>query len=149
MIDLRIKSLFFDRAKVVDALDRATRRALARIGAFIRQRAKTSIRSRKGSAPPGQPPHAHTGLLRRFILFGYDPATRSVVIGPAKLNRSTAAPSVLEFGGQTTVESYRSRRGQVRRVRRRVTVEARPYMGPALEKECAHLPRQWAHSVRG
>lgn len=149
MIDLRIKQLFFDRAKIVDALDRATRQALTRAGAFIRQRAKTSIRPRKGSAPPGQPPHAHTGLLRKFILFGYDRDARAVVVGPAKLNRSTEAPHVLEFGGRATVESYRSRRGRVEKVRRRVTIDARPYMGPALEKERTHISKLWANSVRG
>lgn len=149
MFDLRIKRLFFDRAKVVDALDKASRRALSKAGAFIRQRAKTSIRPRKRSSLPGQPPHSHTGLLRQLILFGYDPGTRSVVVGPAKINRSTGAPHVLEFGGRTVIETYRHRRGRVQKVRRQVTIEARPYMGPALEEERPSLPKHWANSVRG
>ena len=149
MIDLKFKLIFFDSAKVLQAVDKAKRAVLAKAGAFVRQTAKTSIRAKKGSAPPGRPPHSHTGLLRKFIFFGYDRGTDSVVVGPAKLNRATEAPHVLEFGGQTTVERRRYRRGRVQKVRRRVTIDARPFMGPALEKERPKLPKRWAGSVRG
>lgn len=149
MFDLRIKELFFDNARVLRAVDKAKRAVLSKAGAFIRQRAKTSIRQRKGSAPPGQPPHSHTGLLRKFIFFGYDRSSDSVVVGPVPIKRSSEVPHVLEFGGRTTVESYHPRRGRVQRVRRRVTIDARPYMGPALEKERPNLSKQWANSVRG
>lgn len=40
------KSNFFDRKKVVDAVDKATRNALSKLGAFIRQRAKSSLKYR-------------------------------------------------------------------------------------------------------
>jgi len=75
MIDMRIKHMFFDRPRVVAAVDRTKRKALSRGGAFVRQSAKTSIRKRKGSAPPGKPPRSHEGSLRRLILFGYDRRT--------------------------------------------------------------------------
>jgi len=165
MIDLRIKRLFFDRQKVVRAVDKAKRAVLSKAGAFIRTAARTSIRRRKGSAPPGSPPHSHVGLLRNFILFGYDRASDSVVVGPAKLNKSasgeirrgeqTEAPRVLEHGGTTTVTKFargRSASGEIRRGelrKRRVRIKARPYMGPALEKERPKLPKRWAGSVRG
>ncbi len=145
MIDLRIKNLFFDRQKIARAVDKAKRAVLSKAGAFIRTAARTSIRKRKGSAPPGAPPHSHVGLLRRFILFGYDRASDSVVVGPVKLNKPTEAPRVLEHGGRMLIE--RRRHGKV--VRRRVTIEARPFMGPALEKERLKLPKRWAGSVRG
>ena len=103
---MRIKSMFFDRPKVQRAVDRSKRRSLSRAGAFIRQRARTSIRKRKRQSRPGQPPSSHTGLLRRFILFGYDRRSDSVVVGPVGFRRSRA-PTVLEFGGRTTVESRR------------------------------------------
>ncbi|MEP0848620.1 MAG: hypothetical protein HRF50_17580 [Phycisphaerae bacterium] len=144
VIDMRIKNLFFDRPKVQRAVDKAKRQALSRAGAFIRTTAKHSIRKRKGSSPPGKPPHSHTGLLRRFIFFGYDPATDSVVVGPVGFKRSSA-PNVLEFGGVTTV--VRRRRGKV--VKRKVRIAKRAYMGPALEKERPKLPKVWANSVRG
>ena len=145
MIDMQIKSLFFDRPKVQRAMDRAKRRRLSRAGAFIRQRARTSIRKRKRQSRPGQPPSSHTGLLRRFILFGYDRRSDSVVVGPVGFRRSRA-PNVLEFGGRTTVESRR--RGE-RRQKRTVRIAARPYMRPALEKERSQLPAVWRNSVRG
>ena len=145
MIDLRIKSLFFDRPKVQRAVDKAKRAVLSRAGAFIRQTAKQSMRHRKGSAPPGRPPYVHAGHLRRLIFFGYDANSESVVIGPLGFRRSDA-PNVLEFGGATVVERRR-RRG--RRERRKVRIARRPYMGPALEKERPKLPKLWANSVRG
>jgi len=144
VIDMRIKHMFFDRPRVVAAVDRAKRKALSRGGAFIRQSAKTSIRKRKGSAPPGKPPHSHEGSLRRLILFGYDRSTDSVVVGPVGFKKSTA-PNVLEFGGRTVI----TRRVRGRLVRQRVKIAQRPYMGPALQKEKDKLPKAWANSIRG
>lgn len=142
---MRIKSLFFDRKAVLDAVDKAKRAVLSKAGAFIRTVARTSIRKRTGSAPPGSPPHSHVGLLRNFILFGYDRDSDSVVVGPAKLNKPNEAPRVLEHGGVTTATRFA--RGRLRR--RRVRVAARPFMGPALEKERPRLPALWRNSVRG
>jgi len=146
---MRVKSLFFDRPKVRRAVNRAKRRALSKAGAFIRQRARTSIRKRKGAAPPGQPPRSHEGSLRRLILFGFDRASDSVVVGPARLNRPGEAPNVLEFGGRTTVTRLRTRKDGKRVIEsKRVRIAARPYMGPALKKELPNVPKAWANSVR-
>lgn len=150
LVDMKIKALFFDRSKARRAVDRAKRRALSKAGAFIRQRARTSMRRRRGPAPPGSPPHAHEGSLRRLILFGFDPSSDSVVVGPVRLNKPGDAPNVLEFGGRATVERRRTRKGGRRVVeRRRVRIAARPYMGPALRKELPNIPKPWAGSVRG
>ncbi len=144
MLDLRIEQMFFDRPKVKRAVDAARRKVLSKAGAFIRQTARTSIRKRKGSSKPGNPPHSHVGLLRKFILFGYDRQSDSVVVGPVGFRDSTA-PRVLERGGTTTVT--RRRRGK--RTERRVHIAARPYMNPALEKERPKLPELWRNSVKG
>jgi hypothetical protein len=150
LINMKVKALFFDRPKVRRAVDRAKRHALSKAGAFIRQRARTSIRKRKGASPPGQPPRSHEGSLRRLVLFGFDRASDSVVVGPARLNRPGAAPSTLEFGGRTTVTRRRVRRDGKRVIEsRRVRIAARPYMGPALKKELPNIPKAWANSVRG
>ncbi|NUQ11337.1 MAG: hypothetical protein HUU26_03275, partial [Gemmatimonadaceae bacterium] len=118
--------------------------ALSRAGAFIRQRAKSSIRRRRGASRPGNPPHSHTGYLRNFIFFGYEPATESVVIGPVKLNqKNTEAPRTLEHGGTTVITEFRN--GRI--VRRKVTIAPRRYMGPALDAEQDNIPRQWAGVV--
>lgn len=164
MIDLRIKKLFFDRPKVRRAVDNAKRGVLARAGAFIRQTARTSIRKRKGTSPPGEPPHSHLGLLRRFILFGYDERTDSVVVGPAKLAKTGDAPHILEFGGTTVAkrtmvvrvgDTGRDRRGRFTRGKRRLVkagtrlvYKRRPYMGPAMKKELPKFPRLWRNSIR-
>ena len=149
LFDMRVTALFFDRPRVQRTVDRARRRALSKAGAFIRQRARTSMRRRRGSSAPGSPPHAHEGSLRRLLFFAYDPSADSVVVGPVGFRRSDA-PNTLEFGGQATVTRRTPRAGGKRVVEsRRVRIEARPYMGPALRKELPNLPKPWASSVRG
>ena len=146
MIGMRLdKSTFFDRPKVMNAVDRATRRVLSKFGAFVRTTARSSIRRRKGASAPGKPPSSHTGLLKRFIFFGYEPGNRSVVIGPARLNQKVGdAPHALEYGGTSTVVEGTQRN----RTTRRAKIAARPFMGPAFEKEKPQLPKLWSNSVR-
>lgn len=142
MIHFEFKQLFFDRQAVISKVDAASRKVLSKFGAFVRRSAKSSIRKRKKPAPPGSPPSSHTGLLKKFIFFGYDTEARSVVIGPTRLNQKGRgeAPPLLEYGGKTTLK----RRGK----RKRTTYKARPYMGPAFEKEKPQLPAMWRGSVR-
>jgi hypothetical protein len=134
------KGSLFDREKVKRSVDAGTRKVLSKFGAFVRQRAKTSIRKRKGTSPPGQPPYSHVGLLRRFILFAYDQPRRSVVIGPMLLREESDAPKLLEHGGDAVLEEG----GKARHVRYR----PRPFMQPALEAEKPKLPALWRDSVR-
>ncbi len=122
------------------AVDAGTRRVLSRFGAFVRTRARTSIRKKKGTSPPGSPPHSHVGLLRKFILFAYDPQRKSVVIGPTLTKESSPAPRLLEHGGDAVIED----RGKARHVRYR----RRPFMQPALEAEKPKLSALWRDSVR-
>jgi len=152
MIRMVTKRMFFDRKAVTGAVGRATRKVFSRFGAFVRTAARSSIRKRKRTSAPGEPPSSHTGLLKRFIFFGYDRQRRSVVIGPQRLNQKTGdlpagqagAPEALEHGGITTfVEGLRGRRRK-----RRVKIKARPFMGPAFDKEKPKLPAMWANSVR-
>ena len=144
MIGMDVKTVFFDRKAVRSAVDRTARRVLSRFGAFVRRAAKSAIRKRKRASAPGEPPSSHTGLLRRFIFFGYDRQRRSVVIGPARLNQKVGdAPHALEHGGMSTVvEGLRGRRR-----RRRVRIKARPYMGPAFEQERPKLAAMWRGSI--
>ncbi len=148
MITMRIKDMFFDRHVVIAAVDNAKRKVLSKAGAFIRTAVKTSIRKRKGSAPPGAPPHSHEGSLRRLILFGYDKPADSVVVGPVGFKKSDPpAPSVLEHGGETVVFRRLGGRGG-KLTSQRVKIAPRPYMAPALEKERPKLPLLWRNSVR-
>ena len=92
-----VTRMFFDRRAVLSRVDAATQSVLSRFGAFVRQAARTSIRFRKKPSEPGQPPSSHTGLLRRFIFFSYEPRQRSVVIGPARLNKTGDAPRAMKL----------------------------------------------------
>ena len=100
MIGMVTKAMFFDRKAVTDAVDRAARKVLSKFGAFVRTAAKHSIRKRKAVSQPGQPPSSHAGHLRRLIFFGYDPARKSVVIGPTPFRSEAEAPPLLEYGGR-------------------------------------------------
>lgn len=104
------KGSFFDRAAIESQLSKQERARLSKLGAFIRRRAKSSIRKRKKPSPPGKPPSSHTGVLKDFIFFAYDAERNSVVVGPTKTNQRNARalssgsgmktiPGVLESGG--------------------------------------------------
>lgn len=146
MLTMKVKLMFFDSPRVIRAMGRATRRALSKAGAFIRTRARTSIRKRKGISKPGKPPHSHVGHLRRLLFFSYEPDAQTVVIGPMKFGKGEA-PSLLEFGGRAVrVRKHTSgKRGR----RQRVTYRKRQFMGPAMEAELPNLPKQWRNSLRG
>ena len=145
MIRMRMTRFFFDRKGVRNRVDAATRKVLSRFGAYVRRTARSSIRKRKKPSQPGKPPSSHTGLLKRFIFFGYDLSRKSVVIGPARLSERGRgeAPSILEYGGATMVTT----RGRKKK-RKRSRIRARPFMGPAFEKERPQLPAMWRDSVR-
>ena len=145
MIGFDVKRMFFDTKTVRSKTDKATRRVLSKFGAFVRQTAKRSIRKRKKTSEPGKPPSSHTGLLKKFIYFGFDVVRRSVVIGPVRLTQKGRgeAPSVLEYGGIVTMRPRR-RAGK----KRRANIRPRPFMGPAMEKEKQQLPALWRDSVK-
>ena len=129
-----VKKTFFDRAAVIDATDKATRKALGNIGGYVRKTAKSSIKQSDSISPPGQPPRSHTGRLKQGVLYGYDQGQRSVVVGPT-VWRTSKPLQMLEYGGTTM------RKGRPARYR------ARPFMGPAMEKS-APFDRFWKDSVR-
>jgi hypothetical protein len=137
----QVRGLFFDRTAVMAATTAAERKVLSRFGAFVRQRARTSMKRRRDPAPPGEPPSAHTGLLRQHLYFAWDPSARSVVIGPVALNqKQRGVPPLLEYGGP----AVRVRWGRPRQV----FYQPRPFMRPAFAAEQARLPTLWRGSVR-
>lgn len=100
---VRLKTdLFFDRNRVVNAVGLAAAKSLSRGGAYVRRRARSLVRYRKRASAPGKPPSAHGNWspLRELIHFNYDPATKSVVVGPAIFGtQGGRVPGVLERGG--------------------------------------------------
>lgn len=142
-----IKDFFFDRVKVINRLSAGERRAMSKIGAFIRVSARQSMKRRKTVAPASSPPSVHSRskvYTLKNILFGYEPTQHRVIVGPVLLSRfaktreagrgntlvkaSEPIPALHEFGGTAKLLSPK---GDEREVR----YAARPFMGPALERE--------------
>lgn len=133
---------FFTSAAVIAATDKATRSVLSKFGSYVRRAAQQSIRKRKKSSAPGQAPSSHEGTLKRLVFFVWQPASRSVVVGPADLSSKPGdAPATLEKGGRIAVK----RKGRPTKI---ATVQARPYMGPALQKRLPELPALWRNSIK-
>jgi hypothetical protein len=131
MIDLRAGLLFFDAPAVVAATDRTSRKALSKFGAFVRQRAKSSMRKRKAAAPAGSPPSVHVGTIKRRVYFAYDPARQSVVVGPTVFARGEGG-RLNEHGGRGRLGLY----------------PPRPFMRPAFAQERKNVDRIWADAER-
>lgn len=146
MFDARVKSLFFDRKAVTSAVDRGTRRVLSKFGAFVRTAARSLIRPRKTISSPGEPPSSHNGKLRKGILFSFEPAKKTVVIGAARFASGPGdAPEALEHGGTSTLVRSARRRGATRKTQ---VVRKRPFMQPAFDKEKAEHPQLWKDAIR-
>ena len=148
------KLMFFDKPKVANSMDKKTKSVFSKFGAFVRTTARQSIKSKKFNeySKPGNPPFSHTGLLKKFILFGYDNMAKSVVIGPAKLNKKGDVPEVLEYGGNsqstTAYITKKTVRGnRLHAQKKKIKIAARPYMRPAFQKELPKLDSMWKNSI--
>lgn len=142
MIGMRMKALFFSTKAVTSRVDKATWRVFSKFGAFVRTAARRSIRKRKSVSQPGRPPSSHADLLKRLIYFNYEPQRSGVVIGPIPLHGGLGVvPPLLEEGGRVSREDRGGKTVMM-------TYRARPFMGPAFEKEKPKLPAMWANSVR-
>lgn len=134
--------LFFDKPLVLSKLSKTERKVLSKQGAVVRTTARGSIRRRKKSAKPGQPPSAHGDLIKK-ILFQYEPSTNSVIVGFMKLNAKTGTgtamtvPELLEGGG--TAKSPRTGES--------VIYPAFPTMGPALQVEQPKFAEMWRDTL--
>jgi hypothetical protein len=153
IISMDFKLQFFDRQKVIDAVDAQQKRYLAKAGAYVMKTARRSIRKKKGASDPGDQPHSHEGSLKKLIFFVYEPAVKDVVIGPAGF-RDSQAPRALEYGGRTRITTLKGGhkvKGKFqggKRVKVMATIRARPFMHPALEKAVPQLPALWAASIK-
>lgn len=185
MFTADFKAGFFDRKAVLDAVDKARLRVLKEYGRRVRKRAQASLQYSDKTSAPGQPPFAHktrrvtrksrsTGrirqrsvsYLREFLYFAYDPSSKSVVVGPARLSNvaDPEAPHILEYGGTVqgnnrtitiTNAVGRNAKGQFASGGKRkvvlagsVTHAARPFMHPAEAAERPGLEGLWKNSVR-
>lgn len=166
------KAGFFDRPAVINAVDKATRKALSKFGAFVRRAARSSLRRRKKSSAAGSPPSVHTSdkvATLKNIQFAYEPARQSVIVGAVKLATVMQAaagsvgtiPALMEYGGEQGIRevyrkvrnvwvpsgSRRRRPWEQTRVRQ-AKYAPRPFMGPAFQKELSKAPDLWRNSVK-
>lgn len=158
---LKITGLRFDSAAIEEAVDSATRANLSAGGALTRKIQQQSMRYGSKPSAPGSPPTAHRGgarigsgpFLRKFVMFSFDPSTRSVVVGPAALGRGTV-PALMEYGGTVTRrvwERIGNKKGAPftgRKVQATMKIKPRPSAAPALETARPKLSGVWADSVK-
>ena len=117
------KSNFFDRDKIVKAMDKATSKAMSKAAARLRLTAQRSMRyvdqakpgEQRKTSQPGQPPKAvkQHPLIRRFLYYFYDPNVQPAVVGPIKLPLGQDAQRTMERGGKVRIFN---RRRMVRKV---------------------------------
>lgn len=173
-----VKDMFFDRKKVEDMLERNRRRVLGSAGAMVRKIARSSIkkaawrptgkktRGRKPSGTiyvheylakrtaisnPGDPPRYHSSSKEigvRKILFAYDPARDTVIVGPVGTRGSNL--EALEYGGTITTRIPRWAKSARRRFGKTHTkrIAARPFMRPALETFATEYPDMWRDALK-
>jgi len=131
--------------EVKRAVDSANIRVLKRQGAYLRGVAKRSIRYKKNSAinsAPGSAPYTHgRKVLKNAIMFAYDAASMTVVIGPSN-NKVGDIAATHEHGG---TEQHKKKDGSGYYS---ASYPARPYMGPAFEKIKNKLPEFWHNAIK-
>lgn len=101
--------MFFDLPAVQSRMDKKTERVFGSTGAYTRKVMQRGMRRRKGASQPGGYPSARPGnpLLREKIRFGYDSSSKSLVVGPALLDRTDrevaaagmTVPELVNYGG--------------------------------------------------
>ena len=169
---------FFDRAKVIDAVDRKTAAAMSQIGAFTMRTARKSVKrstSQTLISPPERPVRTHTGIYKKTIFFEYDKRKQVMICGPKKLPIKTSirpqgktTPQMLEEGGTATPlrqqfvrvrNRGRGRRKRFRKSKKRFIYiplpmrpfkyRARPTMQLAKKKEFTNPKLEHAFGVIG
>jgi len=143
------KAGFFDRKAVIAQMDEVTRLALEKFGAWVMVRARHSIRERNKISAPGKPPNSHTGLLRNNIMFSYDAATKSVVIGPTKLNKDEGIPRLLEDGGTATRRFIVLPKEQLKKPPRPTRNNRRPKWRRKLARAAKAMRSWWTNTLWG
>jgi len=139
---IRFSGYKFNAPEVIAALEKTTYKAMLRFGQYVRKVAQHSLKQMPEGkySKPGEIPFSHSGKLKEHTYYGWDPSTRSVVIGPGLLVGSgnigvkgpSTIPEALEHGG-FEMDSRGTR-----------TYEERPFMGPAFEIGVERLETFWS-----
>jgi len=114
-----------------NALDPDAREKFDRRVLFAKKAGRPKPKLPLASSKPGDPPRSRSGLLKNKMVFRYDPASKSVVIGPEEIDFGTRARSTLESGGRNEAGHY---------------VAPRPYMRPAEARTRSQYVQQWKNA---
>jgi hypothetical protein len=115
-VTFKVREAFFDRPKVIASMKKAKRKVLSKAGAFVRKRARSSMRRRKSASAPGSPPSAHSsGNSLKTILFAYQPQSESTIVGPVQfadssptiVRTTSTSPGLQERGESAVIREYR------------------------------------------
>lgn len=178
MLNLKIadvKKMFFDRAAVSGAVDKASMKVLSKFGAFVRTAARRLIRPARQTPVAEMTDEQRIAYARAVAIAkrqgkprprrpmqssnpGQPPRSH---LGSLKRflffaydregNSVVIGPARLNgvSGGPDALEALeeggRSKNAKGKAIR----VAARPFMGPALATERPKLPAMWANSVKG
>jgi len=104
-----------DDEELIGLVSDNARRALMRLGGWIRTTARRSMRKadrlRGKPSEPGSPPKARLGFIKLKVEFAYDKNKKALVVGPEirkESNRKSprterGVPNLMEFGGEEVV----------------------------------------------
>lgn len=104
-----------DDERLIGLVSNDARRALMRLGGWMKVTAQRSMRRvdplTGKPSKPGEPPKSRLGLLRLKIEFAYDSSKNRLVVGPEIVRRRNrgepeslnGVPNLMEFGGSVTV----------------------------------------------
>lgn len=122
-LTMRVTERFMDRAAIARLVKKGMAGPLSKIGAFLRRRARSSLRRRKRVSQPGEPPSVHSDssiATLKNILFAVDEQRSAVLCGPVKLNQvqrvvdigTQTVPQIMEFGGTVRIHEESRADGQ-------------------------------------
>ena len=144
-ITLQVKDMFFDRQKVIKAIEKTTKKNLSRMARFIQVRAKQSLIRRKKSSRPGSQPYVKSKnkfANLKNILYFYEEMTETAVIGPVRFGRSNPpVPQLMEHGGTNTIK-------KILPVKKREAKAGRLDTGQEIKLFYPwhrNLPKDWQH----
>lgn len=141
-IKLDMKTLI-DPGPVNRAYQDAERKVLTEAARRGRVLARSAMRRRKRASRPGEAPSVRKGQLKRFLVYAYEPGKHVSLFGPRKLSGAVQdTPEALEKGLAVT------RRVGRKRIAKRIKIDKRPAMVPALDVVRPDLPAMWRGAVR-
>ncbi len=133
--------IFFNPKAILTPTEKFQSTLRRKFGAYCRATMRNSLKRASGKrqrSQPGEPPVRQNGRIdfKDTIFFVDNPTDKTVVIGAVLLPGKDAGnpvPGTLEHGGTVTSGWL------VRRLKRSITIQPRPYAVPAYDRAVAKL----------